>query len=51
MIIYHEELLKKYNEVKAILESNNFKLEKAFKASKEKTELLDKYYNQIWKKQ
>jgi len=50
LIEVNEEFETQYYEIKAILESNNFKLEKAFKASNEKTELLDKCYNQIWKK-
>jgi FkbM family methyltransferase len=49
LVEVNEEFEIQYNEVKRILHSNNFKLEKAFKASNEKTELLDKCYNQIWK--
>ena len=50
LVEVNEEFKIQYNEVKRILESNNFKIEKAFKASNEKTELFDKCYNQIWKK-
>ena len=50
LVEINEEFEIQYNNVKKILETNSFKLVKTSKIHEENSNLLNKSYNQIWKK-